>query len=82
MAMLRLTFREAQVLECLSRGLTNYEIAAELHVHTSTVKAHLTTIYRKLGVSNRTQAAVRFLSPPAAVSADTGGERGSEAQWS
>jgi DNA-binding NarL/FixJ family response regulator len=58
----RLTYREAQVLEGLSRGLTNDEIAAELHVHTSTVKSHLRTVYRKMGVSNRTQAAVRYLS--------------------
>jgi len=58
----RLTYREAQVLEGLSRGLTNHEIAAELQIHTSTVKAHLTTIFRKLGVSNRTQAAVRYLT--------------------
>ena len=60
--MARLTRREAEVLERLARGLTNSEIAAELHVHPSTVKSQLATLYRKLGVSNRTQAAVVYLS--------------------
>jgi DNA-binding NarL/FixJ family response regulator len=57
-----LTRREAEVLEGLTRGLTNPEIAAELGVHPSTVKSHVATLFRKLGVSNRTQAAVLFSS--------------------
>jgi DNA-binding NarL/FixJ family response regulator len=60
--MVSLTRREADVLNGLSRGLTNVEIAAELNVNPSTVKSHVRTLYRKLGVSNRTQAAVQYLS--------------------
>jgi ATP/maltotriose-dependent transcriptional regulator MalT len=57
-----LTGREQQVLECTARGLTNAEIARELHVTTHAVKFHLLGIYRKLGVANRTQAVARYLS--------------------
>ena len=57
-----LTAREQQVLECTARGLTNAQIARELHVTTHAVKFHLLAIYRKLGVANRTQAVARYLS--------------------
>jgi DNA-binding NarL/FixJ family response regulator len=57
-----LTAREQQVLECTARGLTNAEIARELYVTTHAVKFHLLAIYRKLGVTNRTQAVARYLS--------------------
>ncbi len=56
---LQLTPRERDVLQALARGLTNREIAAELIVSLSTVKAHVEHIIAKLGVSDRTQAAVR-----------------------
>ena len=58
----RLTRREAQVLEALARGLTNNEIAAELSITPGTVKDHLSAIYRKLGVANRTQAFIHHRS--------------------
>ena len=45
-----------------SRGLTNREIAGQLHVTPHAIKFHLSSIYRKLGVSNRTEAAVTYLS--------------------
>jgi DNA-binding NarL/FixJ family response regulator len=51
-----LTPSEQRVLEALSRGLSNKEIAAELWLTQQTVKFHLTNIYRRLGVSNRTEA--------------------------
>ena len=54
---LGLTQREPAVLEELSRGLANGPIARELWVSEQTVKFHLTSIYRKLGVTSRTQAA-------------------------
>jgi DNA-binding NarL/FixJ family response regulator len=54
--------REQDVLDCTARGLTNAQIAAELSVTTHAVKFHLLAIYRKLGVSNRTQAVARYLS--------------------
>ena len=62
MATARLSRREADVLDGLARGLTNSEIAAELHLGSSTVKSYVSSAFRKLGVSNRTQAAVHFLS--------------------
>jgi DNA-binding NarL/FixJ family response regulator len=54
-----LTASEQRVLEALARGLTNKEIAAELWLTEQTVKFHLTRIYRRLGVANRTEA-VRY----------------------
>lgn len=44
-----------------SLGLTNWQIASRLHVTVHAVKFHLARIYRKLGVTNRTEAAVLFL---------------------
>ena len=52
-----LTGRELAILKALGRGLSNKAIAGELWVTEQTVKFHLTNIYRKLGVANRTQAA-------------------------
>ena len=52
-----LTDREIDVVKAVSRGLSNKAIAAELWVTVQTVKFHLTSIYRKLGISNRTEAA-------------------------
>lgn len=52
----RLTQREQEVLALLTVGRSNREIAAELSIGTSTVKSHLSSIYEKFGVSNRTQA--------------------------
>jgi DNA-binding NarL/FixJ family response regulator len=51
-----LTDRELEVLELLAQGLANKEIAARLHRTEQTVKFHLTSVYRKLEVSNRTGA--------------------------
>jgi DNA-binding CsgD family transcriptional regulator len=53
--------REAEVLEMTSQGLTNDEIAKRLNVTTHAVKFHLASIYRKLGVANRTEASVLYL---------------------
>jgi DNA-binding NarL/FixJ family response regulator len=52
-----LTERETAILSALARGLSNDAIGKELWVAEQTVKFHLTNIYRKLGVSNRTEAA-------------------------
>jgi DNA-binding NarL/FixJ family response regulator len=54
---LDLTEREQTILGCMARGLSNKAIGGELWVTEQTVKFHLTNIYRKLGVSNRTGAA-------------------------
>jgi|SRR5829696_6453893 len=65
----RLTPREHEVLRLLAQGQTNREIAKTLLVSAGTVKIHVEHILAKLGVSDRTQAAVRamelgFLSAP------------------
>jgi DNA-binding NarL/FixJ family response regulator len=53
-----LTQRESEVLKQLALGLTNKEIAQALHISYETVKEHVQHILRKIGVSDRTQAAV------------------------
>jgi DNA-binding NarL/FixJ family response regulator len=52
-----LTDRESEIIKAVTRGLSNKAIAEDLWVTIQTVKFHLTSIYRKLGVSNRTEAA-------------------------
>jgi LuxR family maltose regulon positive regulatory protein len=51
-----LSWREREVLHLLASGRKNREIADELVIVTGTVKAHINTIYAKLGVTNRVQA--------------------------
>lgn len=53
-----LTQRESEVLRQLALGLTNKEIAQALHISYETVKEHVQHILRKIGVTDRTQAAV------------------------
>jgi DNA-binding NarL/FixJ family response regulator len=53
-----LTQRESEVLKQLALGLTNKEIAQALHISYETVKEHVQHILRKIGVTDRTQAAV------------------------
>ncbi len=57
----RLSPREREVLQLLAQGQTNREIARNLTVSVSTVKIHVEHILAKLGVSDRTQAAVRAI---------------------
>lgn len=52
-----LTTRELAIIKAVARGLSNQAIGKELWVTEQTVKFHLTNIYRKLGVANRTEAA-------------------------
>lgn len=54
----KLTNREKEILLRTAEGMLNKEIAAALHISEQTVKNHLFSIFRKLEVSDRTQAAV------------------------
>jgi DNA-binding CsgD family transcriptional regulator len=66
-----LTPRELEVLQMISSGLTNAEAAKRMQLSVHAIKFHLAGVYRRLGVTNRTEAAVaylRFMSAPA----DTG----------
>jgi DNA-binding NarL/FixJ family response regulator len=56
-----LSAREMEVLECVTLGMSNKEIAGFLGISHQTVKNHVTAILRKLGVEDRTQAAVYAL---------------------
>ncbi|GAA4372204.1 response regulator transcription factor [Nocardioides caricicola] len=53
-----LTERESEVAEAVGRGLSNAEIAAELHLSVPTVKAHVSRLFDKLQVTNRVQIAI------------------------
>ncbi|HLX20720.1 MAG TPA: amino acid adenylation domain-containing protein, partial [Gaiellaceae bacterium] len=72
-----LTRREAEVLELVAHGLSNGQLAEQLGVTVHAVKFHLASIYRKLGVANRTEAAgLYFLHlaplPPSSASVENG----------
>jgi two-component system response regulator DesR len=54
-----LTDRERQLLALISTGATNREIASRMHLGPDSVKKNASTLYRKLGVRNRTEAAQR-----------------------
>lgn len=54
----KLTERELDVLRLLAKGMTNTDIAGTLHLSEGTVRNHVSAILEKLGVSDRTQAAV------------------------
>jgi DNA-binding NarL/FixJ family response regulator len=54
----KLTERELQMLKGLTEGKSNKQIARDLEIQEPTVKLHMKTLYRKMGVDNRTQAAM------------------------
>jgi DNA-binding NarL/FixJ family response regulator len=53
-----LTGREHDVALAIGRGLSNAEVAAELHLSVPTVKTHVSRVFDKLGVTNRVQVAI------------------------
>ncbi|MGE4283017.1 MAG: response regulator [Clostridia bacterium] len=54
----QLTQREVEVLELIAEGMLNKEIAARLYISEKTVKNHVSNIFKKLNVCDRTQAAI------------------------
>ena len=64
-----LTRRECEILATLTQGMTNKEIAHRLHISEKTVRNHLSSVYRKMGVRNRAQAIVKAASSPAPMTA-------------
>ena len=57
----KLTKREHEILGLLAKGYLYKEIADQLGISLSTVRAHLHAVYEKLHVQSRTQAVVKFL---------------------
>jgi len=53
--------REMEILQFVTDGLSNKEIAAKLQISQQTVKNHMTSILKKLNVEDRTQAAVNAI---------------------
>ena len=53
-----LTDREREIATLVTRGLSNKEIAQELHLSANTIRTHISNILRKLNLSNRTQIAI------------------------
>jgi DNA-binding NarL/FixJ family response regulator len=58
-----LSFREKQVVNLVCKAKLNKEIAYDLHLTEGTIKEYLNRIFRKIGVSNRTELAVWALTP-------------------
>lgn len=56
--MVSLTDRELEVIKHIARGLSNREIATEMVISEKTVKTHVSNLLGKLGVDDRTQAAI------------------------
>ena len=70
-----LSARQRMVVSLLGRGLSNKEIARALSVAEGTVKSQLRAIYRRLGVRNRTEAALLLNRPREAKKSDAAGDR-------
>lgn len=59
-----LSLREKQIVDLVSRGMLNKEIAYQLHLSEGTIKEYLNRIFRKLGLKNRTELAVWAVMHP------------------
>ncbi len=71
-----LSGREMEILQLITRGMSNKEVALQLSISHQTVKNHMTSILRKLAVNDRTQAAVYALRKGWIRLQDTDGELG------
>jgi ATP/maltotriose-dependent transcriptional regulator MalT len=58
-----MSHKEQEVLCFLVKGMSNTEIASNCSISINTVKTHLKSIYKKLGVKNRTQATLLMCMP-------------------
>lgn len=56
----KLSPRQTEVIEAVSRGLSNAEIALALNIQITTVEYHLGNVFRVMGVQDRTAAALAF----------------------
>ncbi|HZM33627.1 MAG TPA: XrtB/PEP-CTERM-associated transcriptional regulator EpsA [Burkholderiales bacterium] len=74
-SVLDLSMRELEVLESICKGKTNLDIAAALDISPFTVKNHVQRIFRKIGVTNRTQAAARYADAMRDAAAGPGQEQ-------
>jgi DNA-binding NarL/FixJ family response regulator len=63
LGMCGLTLRQQQVVELVLRGLTNREIAAELHIEEYTVKVHLRDIFYRLKIQRRSSLILKVFQP-------------------
>ncbi len=61
MPSVELTLREAEVLTCVTQGLSNREIAEELGIMEKTVRIHVSSVLDKMGARDRTQATIYAL---------------------
>ena len=79
-----LSQREAEVVELVTQGLSNKEVANKLFVTEKTIKFHLTNIYKKMNVRSRAQLIVwcmphlKFNAPEEAGAGATEGDAGSQ----
>ena len=64
-SMKELTEREAEILRLIAKGYRNIHIAIVLGIKLQTVKNHIAIIFLKLGVDNRTEAALKLLTKQA-----------------
>lgn len=74
-----LTRRETLILRLVAEGYTNHEVAERLGVSEPTVKFHLTNVFRKLGVGNRTEASSLAREHGLTLLGQVGIDRGLEA---
>jgi len=56
-----LTKREITILKMAARGMSNSDIAEELHLSVRTIESHLGSIFNKLGVGSRTEAVIQAM---------------------
>ncbi|MBK8712703.1 MAG: response regulator transcription factor [Niastella sp.] len=55
-----LTRRELEIIEEVSNGLIDKEIATKIYISTGTVKKHIQNIFKKMGVRNRVEASMKY----------------------